>query len=97
MGEFRVNKIYEDGSILLVATLQMGDEVLPYRFRLKPVKIFIDPIELKPLIPELGFVTNKTIWSGHFRQAMREIPEEDYPKLLQQGKIPLFRRSSPQV
>jgi predicted RNA-binding protein len=90
MGEFRVTKIYEDGSILFVATPQMGDEVLPYQFRLKPVKIFIDPIEFKPLIPELGFVTNKTIWSGHFRQAMGEIPEEDYPKLLQQGKNPFI-------
>lgn len=68
----------------------MGDEVFPYRFRLKPVKIFRQPVEIKPLIPELGSVTNKTMWSGHFRQAMREIPEEDYQKIMTAGKYPLL-------
>ncbi len=34
----------------------------------------------------LGFVTNKTQWSGHFRQAMREIPEEDYKRIMKIGK-----------
>ena len=71
---------------LFTAPPQMGDEVFPFRFRLKPVKIFKEPIEIKPLIPELGFVTNKTTWSGHFRQAMREIPEEDYRKIISAGK-----------
>ncbi|HOW06164.1 MAG TPA: EVE domain-containing protein, partial [Methanospirillum hungatei] len=44
------------------------------------------PVEIKPLIPELGFVTNKTMWSGHFRQAMREIPDEDYRKIISVAK-----------
>lgn len=39
----------------------MGDEVFPYRFRLRPEKIFRLPVEIKPLIQELGFVTNKTM------------------------------------
>ncbi|QXO95901.1 EVE domain-containing protein [Methanospirillum purgamenti] len=86
MGEFKVTEIYEDVRLLFTAPPQMGDEVFPYRFRLKPVKIFKEPVELKPLIPELGFVTNKTMWSGHFRQAMREIPEEDYRKIIEAGK-----------
>lgn len=86
LGEFKVTELFEDSQPLFIAPPQMGEEVFPYRFRLKPVKIFKTPIELKPLIPELGFVTNKMMWSGHFRQAMREIPEEDYQKIIAVGK-----------
>ncbi|KAF5083063.1 EVE domain protein [anaerobic digester metagenome] len=81
-GEYKVTELFEDNTPLFTAPPQMGDEVFPFRFRLKPVKIFKEPVEIKPLIPELGFVTNKTMWSGHFRQAMREIPEEDYQKIV---------------
>lgn len=86
MGEYKVNELFEDTSPLFTAPPQMGEEVFPYRFRLKPVKIFKEPVEIKPLIQELGFVTNKTMWSGHFRQAMREIPEEDYQKIVKLGR-----------
>jgi predicted RNA-binding protein len=86
LGEYTVTELFEGTSPLFIASPQMGDEVFPYRFRLKPVKIFKTPVELKPLIPELGFVTNKTMWSGHFRQAMREILEEDYRKIIAAGK-----------
>lgn len=85
LGEFQVTELFEDIKPLFSSPPQMGNEVFPYRFRLKPVKIFKNPVELKPLIPELGFITNKTMWSGHFRQAMREIPEEDYQKIIAAG------------
>ncbi len=86
LGEFTVTELFEDAKPLFTAPPQMGDEVFPYRFRLKPEKIFRQPVEIKPLIPELGFVTNKKMWSGHFRQAMREIPKEDYQTILTAGK-----------
>jgi len=48
--------------------------------------IFAPPIEFKPLIPNLAFITNKKQWSGHIRgQAMRTIPEEDYRLIMSQG------------
>jgi predicted RNA-binding protein len=53
--------------------------------RLKPIKIFKEPVEFKPLIPKLSFITNKTMWTGHIRVAMREIPEEDYQLILNRG------------
>lgn len=90
MGEFTVTELFEDSKPLFTAPPQMGDEIFPYRFRLKTVQIFGHPVELKPLIPVLGFVTNKTMWSGHFRQAMREIPEEDYHKIVSAGNYPVF-------
>ncbi len=82
MGEFKVTELFEDATPLFTAPPQMGEEVFPYRFRLKLGKMFKQPVEIKPLIPELGFILNKTMWSGHFRQAMREIPEEDYKKIV---------------
>ncbi|MDX8551966.1 EVE domain-containing protein [Methanospirillum sp. J.3.6.1-F.2.7.3] len=81
-GEYKVTELFEDTTPLFTAPPQMGNEVFPFRFRLKPVKIFKEPVEIKPLIPELGFITNKTMWSEHFRQAMSEIPEEDYRKIV---------------
>ena len=90
MGEFIVTELFEDTKLLFTAPPQMGDEIFPYRFRLKPVRIFPHPVELKPLIQHLGFVTNKTMWSGHFRQAMREIPEADYQKIVSASNYPVF-------
>ncbi len=55
---------------------QMGDEVFPYRMKVRPVAVFPEPLEFNPLIEDLRFITNKKMWSGHLRQAMREIPEE---------------------
>jgi predicted RNA-binding protein len=86
LGEYKVTELFEDTKPLFTAPPQMGDEVFPYRFRLKPVKIFKTPIELKRLIPELGFITNKSTWSGHFRTAKREVPEEDHQKIVTAGK-----------
>ena len=38
-------------------------------------------------IPDLKFITNKKMWSGHIRgQAMREIPEEDYQRVMSQSE-----------
>lgn len=90
LGEYKVTELFEDTAPLFITPLQMGDEKFPYRFRLIPVKIFKTPIELKPLIPNLGFVINKTMWSGHFRQAMREIPPEDYQKIIEKDRFPFL-------
>lgn len=80
-----VSEGYEDATPLFVTPERMGDEVFPYRMKLKPIKIFREPVEFKPLIPKLSFITNKTMWTGHIRVAMREIPEEDYQLFLNRG------------
>jgi predicted RNA-binding protein len=73
-----VSEGYEDFTPLFVTPERMGSEAFPYRVKLRPVKIFNEPVEFKPLIPDLSFIRNKTMWTGHIRVAMREIPEEDY-------------------
>ncbi|MDD4455303.1 MAG: EVE domain-containing protein [Candidatus Methanomethylophilaceae archaeon] len=86
-GAFEVaSEPYEERTKVFVAPEQMGDEVFPYRIKLKPVKVFDPPVEFKPLIPKLKFITNKTMWTGHIRQAMRVIPEEDYQTILNAAK-----------
>ena len=78
---------YEDHSCLFVTPPHMGDEVFPYRMKVRPVAVFAKPLEFKPLIGDLTFITNKAMWSGHLRVAMREIPEEDYQLILKRAGV----------
>ncbi|KUG19208.1 hypothetical protein ASZ90_011081 [hydrocarbon metagenome] len=76
---------YEEHTRIFGTPPQMGDEVFPYRVRVTPIHAFDEPVEFRPLVPDLGFITNKTMWSGHLRIAMREIPEEDYRLILERA------------
>jgi len=81
-----ISEPYEDYSPVFNTPKRMVCETFPYRIRIRPKKIFEEPLEFKPLIPYLKFITNKTMWSGHLRQAMREIPDEDYQLIIQAAK-----------
>ncbi|MCK9278481.1 MAG: EVE domain-containing protein [Methanoculleus sp.] len=80
-----ISEPYEDHTRLFITPPQMGDEVFPFRMKVRPVAVFAKPLEFKPLIPDLTFIKNKTMWSGHLRIAMREIPEEDYRLILKRA------------
>ncbi|KAF5092043.1 EVE domain protein [anaerobic digester metagenome] len=84
-GAYEITEIYEKTTPLFTIPPHMGDELFPYRFTLKPVVIFKEPLEFKPLIPGLQFITNKVMWTGHLRVAMREIPETDYSLIMDKG------------
>lgn len=81
-----ISNPYEDESPLFVTPKALGNEVFPLRIKVKPVKIFVEPIPFKPLVPEMSFIKNKSMWSGSIRTAMRFIPEEDYQKIVKSGK-----------
>lgn len=74
--------VYEDESSIFVTPKALGNEVFPLRIKVKPVKIFKEPIPFKPLVPKMTFIKNKMMWSGSIRTAMRVIPEEDYQKIM---------------
>lgn len=77
------SEVYRDSSRIFKTPQGMGNETFPLRIKLKPVKIFDEPVEFKPLISKLNFITNKQKWSGHLMgKAMREIPEEDFKLIL---------------
>jgi len=81
-----VSEPFRDSKKIFKSPKGMGNEVFPWRIKIKPIKIFDEPIEFKPLIPKLKFITNKKKWSGHLMgKAMREIPEEDYELILSLG------------
>jgi predicted RNA-binding protein len=80
--------VYEDESPLFATPKGLGNEVFPLRIKVKPVKIFAEPLPFKPLVPEMSFIKNKTMWSGSIRTAMRVIPEEDYQKIIQANNKP---------
>jgi predicted RNA-binding protein len=86
-GEFEVvSEVYEDSSRIFTTPVKLGNELFPLRIKLKPLKIYNPPVEFKPLVPKLQFITNKEKWVGHIRgQAMREIPEEDYQLIINQA------------
>jgi len=88
VGAFQVTSaMFEDTSRIFKPLSIQPDEVFPLRIRLKPVKIFNAPVEFKPLIPALRFITNKEQWGGHLQgQAMRTIPKEDYELILKAGE-----------
>jgi len=79
-GVFEVlSSFYIDKKRIFLVPKTMDDEVFPYRIKLKPIKIFREPIEFKPIVRKMKFITNKKRWGGHIRgKAMRVIPEEDY-------------------
>lgn len=82
-GEYLVmSDVYEDNSQIFQTPTFLGNECFPLRLKLKPLKLFKPPIEFKPLIPKLEFITNKKMWTGHIRGAMRVIPEEDYQNII---------------
>jgi len=81
-----VSEVYEDESPLFITPTALGNEVFPHRIKLKPVKVFVEPVQFKPLVPEMSFIKNKVMWSGSLRTAMRVIPEEDYQRILKERK-----------
>ena len=82
-GEYQViSDVCEDDAHIFQTPPFLGSECFPLRLKLKPLKLFKPSIEFKPLIPKLGFIKNKKMWTGHIRGAMRVIPEEDYQKII---------------
>jgi predicted RNA-binding protein len=74
-----VSTVYTDNKKIFQVPIGMGNETFPLRIKVKPVQIFKNRVEFKPLIPMLKFITNKKKWSGHLMgKAMRSIPQEDF-------------------
>ncbi len=78
-----VSEPFKDSTRIFSSKGMRSNETFPWRVKIRPVKIFDKPIEFKPLIPKLKFITNKKKWSGHLMgKAMREIPKEDYELIM---------------
>ncbi len=82
------SEVFRDSSRIFKTPQGMGNETFPLRIELKPVKIFDKPVEFKPLISKLKFITNKKKWSGHLMgKAMREVSEEDFEIIMMVSQL----------
>jgi len=79
VGEYEVaSTVFEDSKILFKAPPKKEDETFKLRIKLKPIKIYENPIDFKPLVQKLAFIKNKKHWALHFMgRAILEIPEGD--------------------
>jgi len=89
-----VSDVFKDSTRIFKTPKGMGNETFPLRVKIKPIKIFKKPVEFKPLIPKLKFITNKKKWSGHLMgKAMREIPEDDFELIVSLGGVKRYEPS----
>jgi len=81
-----ISEPFKDSTKIFSSKGLKRKELFPYRVKIRPIKIFDKPIEFKPLIPKLKFITNKNRWTGHLMgRAMKKIPEEDFKLILEKG------------
>lgn len=74
-----ISDAFEDDKVKFLAPPRLVDESFPLRVKLKPLHIMAKPLEFKPLINDLEFITNKKNWASHLQgRSIREIPEADY-------------------
>lgn len=86
VGEYSIaSKLYEDETRIFKAPTFSPPQTFNLRLKLKPLNVFKDPIEFKPLVPRLSFITNKQRYSLHlWGKAIVKIPEGDYDLIISQ-------------
>lgn len=75
-----VSDMFESDARIFSSVGFTGEEIFPFRIKLKALIIPKESIEFTPLIPKMTFVKRKdTMWRGSiYGKAMRQIPENDY-------------------
>ncbi len=83
-----VSEVFRDSSRIFSSKgMRKTNETFPYRIKIKPIEIFNKPIEFKPLIPKLKFITNKESWKFYIRISMREIPKKDFETIMNYSSL----------
>jgi predicted RNA-binding protein len=80
VGAYNVaSEVFRDSTKIFKEGTYGRTEIFDFRLKLEPLNVYKDPIDFKPLVPQLDFIKNKQRWSLHIRgRAVVEIPEEDY-------------------
>jgi predicted RNA-binding protein len=78
-----VSEVFKDSKVMFHAPYATSNETYGLRVRLEPLRLFELPIEFKPLVLRLAFITNKAKWFLNLRgRAMVAIPKSDYDLIL---------------
>ncbi len=64
-----ISEPFKDSTKIFKTPKGMSNESFPWRVKIKPIKIFDKPIEFKPLIPKLKFITNKKVVRSYSRKS----------------------------
>lgn len=84
---FKVSSgVSEDDSKIFKGTKNQPDEIYPYRIKLRPMKVYKQPLDFKSVVPEMEFIRKKNVWGCYLRTAMREISEHDYEKIVKRAR-----------
>ena len=60
-------------------TFRMSDDFIPFRRDIE--YLAAAPAPIRPLIPELSFIRDKTHWGGAFRFGHLSVPEDDFRRI----------------
>lgn len=88
VGAYEVtSKVYEDDSPIFTPTKSQVNELFPFRVRIKPIKIFSNPVDFKENVENFEFITNKKNYASHLQgRSIRSIPEADFNFVMSIGK-----------
>lgn len=87
-GLFKIeSEIFESQENIFLPPTSYPNEIFPFRVKIAPLKIFKKPIEFKPLVPNINFITNKKHWACHLQgRTIISIPDDDFMYIKNQGK-----------
>lgn len=87
VGAYEVSsEMYEDNSPIFTPQKYQINELFPYRVKIKPIKIFRNPINFKDYLNNFEFITNKQNYASHLQgRSIRSIPEIDYNMVMNIG------------
>ena len=74
-----VSEVYQGKNKIFESITTDKIELFPYRIKIIPIKVAKEPVEIKALISNLEFITNKKTWYSYlFGRAMRKLSKKDY-------------------
>lgn len=73
----------EEAALVRKLGLDGYDEQLP----LEAPRVWKEGVPLKPLVPELAFITDKKNWGLNLRQAAARIPADDFALILRKARF----------
>jgi len=71
-----------DETPLFKPPIKTSNEIFPMRIKLKPIKIFFNPLVFSEHVNRLDFIKNKEKWTGQLQTTMISIPDKDLEYIL---------------
>jgi predicted RNA-binding protein len=74
--------LYVDNEPIFKSHSPLFTEIYPIRIKLKLIRVFANPVDIKSMVPYLDIFSNKKYWSCHLSgRAISEISKKDFQKI----------------